>query len=93
MGEKLDPENPSTFKDAVKFDNMALMEYFEKCLPGRVASLMANATTRGFLGFEGTEISSLFCIDYMRSGFRLASLTSDLKDGAQYLRAKQGMFT
>jgi len=90
MGEKLDPEDPSTFKDAAELDSMDLIEYCKKYLPGRVASLMANALARGFLGVEGTEISALFFIDYVRSGCRLESLASDLKGGAQYLRARQG---
>jgi len=51
---------------------------------------VANSLTRGFLGVESTEISALFFFDYVRSGFRLESLTSDLKGGAQYLRARQG---
>jgi hypothetical protein len=78
MGDKLDPQDPSTFKDTVEFDAMTLDEFCHKFLPGRVAALMANATARGFLGVESTQISSLFYIDYVRSGFKMESLTSDL---------------
>ena len=39
MGEKLDPEDPSTFVDAVELDNMTLDAYCQKKLPGRVAPL------------------------------------------------------
>jgi hypothetical protein len=93
MGDKLDPQDPSAFKDAVELDSMTLDAYCHKFLPGRVAALMANATARGFLGVESTEISALFYIDYVRSGFKMESLTSDLKGGAQYLRARQGMIS
>jgi monoamine oxidase len=93
MGEKLDPEDPSTFVDAAELDNMNLIEYSEKYLPGRVSALISNVCARGFLGVEATEISALFFIDYVRSGFRLESLLSDLKGGAQYLRARQGWQT
>jgi hypothetical protein len=58
MGDKLDPQDPSTFKDAVKLDAMTLDVYCHKFLPGRVSALMANATARGFLGVESTEISA-----------------------------------
>ena len=93
MGDKLDPQDPSTFKDTVEFDAMTLDEFCHKFLPGRVAALMANATARGFLGVESTEISALLYIDYVRSDFKMGSLTSDLKGGAQYLRARQGMIS
>lgn len=93
MGDKLHPQDPSTFKDAVELDAMTLGAYCHKFLPGRVAALMANATARGFLGVESTEISALFYIDYVRSGFKMESLTSDLKGRAQYLRARQGMIS
>jgi hypothetical protein len=56
MGDKLDPQDPSTFKDTVELDAMTLGEYCHEFLPGRVAALMANATARGFLGVESTEI-------------------------------------
>jgi monoamine oxidase len=93
MGDKLDPQDPSTFKNTVELDAMTLDEYCHKFLPGRVAALIANATARGFLGVESTEISALFYIDYVRVGFKRESLTSDLKGGVQCLRARQGMFS
>ncbi|RDW57251.1 hypothetical protein BP5796_12701 [Coleophoma crateriformis] len=93
MGDKLDPEDPSTLANAAELDSMTLTQYCNKYMPGKVAPLMANGTARGFLGVEADEISALFYIDYVRSGFRLESLTSDLKGGAQYLRARQGWQT
>jgi hypothetical protein len=90
MGDKLDPEDPTSITNAAELDNMTLAQYCKTKLPGTVADLMANATARGFLGVEHEEISALFYIDYVRSGFRLEPLTSDLKGGAQYLRARQG---
>ena len=39
MGEKLDPEDPSTFAEAEELDNITLDAYCRKYLPGKVATL------------------------------------------------------
>jgi len=39
MGDKLDPEDPSTLANATELDNMTLDAYCNKYLPGNLAAL------------------------------------------------------
>lgn len=51
---------------------------------------MASVATAAFLGVEGHEVSALYLINYIKSGYGLKIMVSDGKDGAQYIRAQQG---
>jgi monoamine oxidase len=51
---------------------------------------LVNVISRATLGVESGEVSALFFLDYLQSGGGLGNITSDLKHGAQYLRATQG---
>lgn len=67
---------------------------FEAYLVSRGASPIALATaavwTRAMLGQDPSDISSLFFLNYCKSGGGLLAMRSDRKGGGQHLRIRQG---
>ena len=57
MGDKLDPEDPSTFVDATELDNTTLESYCQQKLPGKIAVL-----SMCFFSVLTADISSLYCL-------------------------------
>lgn len=75
-------------------DAISFQQHCEQLgLPPSVLGLFADAICRSLLGVDSSEVSALYVINYFKSGNGLASLMSDAKDGAQYIRARQGMLS
>ncbi|KAG8664693.1 uncharacterized protein FPOAC1_013473 [Fusarium poae] len=51
-----------------------------------IGPVLVNMLSRDLLGVEADELSALFLINYIKSGTGLANISSDSKDGGQYLR-------
>jgi monoamine oxidase len=51
---------------------------------------MVNVWTQVMLGFDSTEISAAFFVDYCGRGGGLMQMRSDRKHGGQQLRIRQG---
>ncbi|KAH8900744.1 amine oxidase [Thozetella sp. PMI_491] len=83
-------ENPHLGPGAAELDAMTFGEYAERYCSGSVGAFVASSLSVAFLGVEPSELSSLFMISYIKSGTGLENMSSDQKDGGQYLRNRQG---
>jgi monoamine oxidase len=75
-------------------DSMTAFEFADKIWKSsELTNRLVNVISRATLGVESGEVSALFFLDYLKSGGGLGNITSDLKDGAQYLCAALGFQT
>ncbi|KAI8313076.1 putative flavin-containing monoamine oxidase A [Colletotrichum sp. SAR11_59] len=88
--ERSDSEQPWLGPDAKGIDFLTLAELGENEIGGGVGSVVLNVLSRACLGLESSEVGALPVIDYIKAGTGLENISSDLKDGAQYLRNLQG---
>ncbi|KAI1389088.1 putative amine oxidase [Hypoxylon trugodes] len=90
--EASDLEHPEASPQAQKLDSITLAEFCQEVGPN-IGAVAASAVTAALLGVEADEVSALFIINYIKSGRGLKVITSDKKDGGQYIRARRGMQT
>lgn len=88
--ERSDSKLPWLGPDAERLDVLTLAELGEKEIGGGIGSIVLNVLSRACLGLESSEVGALAVIDYIKAGTGLENISSDLKDGAQYLRNRQG---
>ncbi|KAJ4251850.1 hypothetical protein NW762_011147 [Fusarium torreyae] len=88
--ERTDIENPHLGSDAEELDSLTALEFANKVFGGSLAGLLVTTLTRALLGVEADELSALFLVDYIKSGTGLDNISSDGKDGGQYMRNRQG---
>ncbi|KAK3361598.1 putative amine oxidase [Lasiosphaeria ovina] len=72
--------------DSVTFKALAEANFPDNQAVGEAADFLAGA----LLGVGADEISALFMIEHTKSGTGLENMASDLPDGGQYLRVRQG---
>lgn len=84
------PEQPHLCPDAKNLDSITFAEFAKQVAKSETAVVAADALAAALLGVQAEETSALFMIDYIQSGTGLANMTSDGKDGGQYLRNRQG---
>ena len=84
-------EHPEDGLNAKQLDAITFLDYCTHCDKSPAIANFANGLARAFLGVEACELSGLFMINYIKGGTGLANLASDEEDGAQYIRARQGM--
>ncbi|EWZ00290.1 hypothetical protein FOYG_00173 [Fusarium oxysporum NRRL 32931] len=87
--ERCDIDDPSNVPDAKYLDSMTVAEFIAG-FKDPSASVLVNSITRSLLGVESDEPSALFFLDILKRGTGLKNVISDFKDGAQYLRNRQG---
>jgi monoamine oxidase len=83
---EVDLRNPHN-KD---WDAVTLEEFIKQNGGGPTALGTAQLWTRGLLGVEPRELSALYFLDYVKSGGGLMLTRSDMKNGGQFLRIRQG---
>lgn len=88
--DRSDLENPHLGPDANELDSVTALEFVEKRFGSELSKALVTTLTRSLLGVEADELSALFLIDYIKSGSGIANISSDLKNGGQYLRNRQG---
>ncbi|KAI0853840.1 putative amine oxidase [Daldinia vernicosa] len=88
--ETSDLEHPETSADAQKLDTMTFAGFCQEASPN-IGTEIASVVTAALLGVEAHEVSALFIVNYIKSGYGIRVITSDEKDGAQYIRARRGM--
>ena len=72
-------------------DSMTFLAYLQtRCNASARAISNATVWTRAMLGQEPRDISALYFLLYCRGGGGLLQMRSDGKNGAQYLRVRQG---
>lgn len=84
------PEWPHLSPEADRLDSMTFAEFAYEACKAEAGVAAANTLAASFLGVEAEETSALFMIDYIQSGTGLKNMGSDLKNGGQYLRNRQG---
>ncbi|KAF5238900.1 hypothetical protein FANTH_10143 [Fusarium anthophilum] len=83
-------EHPHLGSDAEKLDSMTALQFANEEFGEGIAAVLVTMLARDLLGVEADELSALFLINYIKSGTGLANISSDTKDGGQYLRNRQG---
>ncbi|KAI1028451.1 hypothetical protein LB503_002697 [Fusarium chuoi] len=82
-------QSESSFPNSKPLDSITVAEFIAGFkYPG--ATALANSITCSLLGAESDEPSALFFLDILKRGTGLKNAISDFKDGAQYLRNRQG---
>lgn len=87
--EASDLEHPESGDQAQRLDKMTFAEFCQEAGPN-VGAGVASVATASLLGVEAEEVSALFMINYVKSGYGIRVISSDQKDGAQYIRARRG---
>lgn len=89
--EVINLEDPRLSPGAKELDELSLHEYclheFQSAL---IASLL-NVISQSLIGIESKDISALGFLHFCKSGTGFEAVISDSKDGAQYLRVRQGI--
>lgn len=75
---------------STSLDALSFKAYLQERGASNVAISTATVWTRAMLGQEPEDISALYFLNYFKSGGGLLQMRSDRKDGAQYLRMRQG---
>ncbi|KAI1802627.1 putative amine oxidase [Daldinia bambusicola] len=88
--ETSDLEHPETSACAQRLDSITFSEFLQDVGPN-IGAVIASVASTALLGVEAHEVSALFMVNYIKSGFGIRVITSDEKDGAQYIRARRGM--
>ncbi|KPM39414.1 hypothetical protein AK830_g7172 [Neonectria ditissima] len=89
--EESNLEDPIAGPDATHLDSLAFDEYINEIVLSPITTVFANAISRSLLGVDADEVSALFVVNYFKSGTGIDNMLSDLRDGGQHLRARQGM--
>ena len=87
-----DFEAPWLGPDAKELDSMTALDFAQKKSENQVDEPIMTELSRDLLGVEANELSTLYMVDYIKSGTGLGNIISDEKNGAQYLRNRRGMF-
>ncbi|KAF5967300.1 flavin-containing protein [Fusarium coicis] len=85
----IDPTWNILSPDAAKLDSKTALEFASKKFDEGIAEVLVTMLAQDLLGVEADELSALFLINYIKSGTGLANISSDSKDGGQYLRTRQ----
>ncbi|KAJ3521051.1 hypothetical protein NM208_g13462 [Fusarium decemcellulare] len=88
--ERSDLEHPDLGPDAKKLDSMNALEFADQEFGSDLSKMLVTTLTRALLGVDPDELSALYLVDYIKSGTGLENISSDLKDGGQYMRNRQG---
>ncbi|KAI0130921.1 putative amine oxidase [Daldinia grandis] len=88
--ETSDLEHPETSACAQRLDTMTFADFCQEAGPN-IGSGIASVATTALLGVEASDVSALFMVNYIKSGYGIRVISSDEKDGAQYIRARRGM--
>lgn len=73
-----------------QYDNVSLEEFVKQQGAGEKALGTVSVWTRAMLGCEPSEVSTLYFLDYCKSGGGLLLMRSDEKNGGQHLRIRKG---
>lgn len=84
--QKIDSANPN---DEV-LDSLTFEAFLRQNGASEEAVSTASVWTRAMLGQEPGDISALYFLTYCKAGGGLLQMRSDRKNGAQYLRVRQG---
>ena len=89
----VDLENPLKSHNAAEIDSLTFKEFCVRKTHNEQSIKIANLISSALLGVESDEVSALYMLHYFKSGCGIDNLLSDRKDGGQYLRNRQGMYS
>lgn len=73
-----------------KYDMMTFEDFVKEQSVSATVLESVTVWTRAMLGCEPSQLSAAYFLDYCKRGGGLLQMRSDLKNGGQYLRFKQG---
>lgn len=88
--ERINLENPESVNTAKQLDSITPTEYCNKTFQSELVTGLIDTAIQSMLGVEGTEISMLGFLLGMKAATGIDAAMSDGKDGAQYLRLREG---
>lgn len=91
MVDKIDLENPASDKTSKELDSIAPIQYCNKTFQSELITGLIDTVVQSLLGVEGTAISMLAFLSAIKSATGIYAAMSDGKDGAQYLRLREGI--
>ncbi|GKZ32825.1 hypothetical protein AbraIFM66950_002458 [Aspergillus brasiliensis] len=87
---RIDLDDPKKFPGGTEVDNMTFRDFCIRRSGSEDAIHIADAISTALLGVDSNQVSALYMLYYVKSGSGIDNLLSDEKDGAQYLRTRQG---
>ncbi|KAK7533198.1 putative amine oxidase [Phyllosticta citribraziliensis] len=86
-----DLESPSAAEKARKLDRATVAEFCKEISgPNVYVETQAQILSQALWGASADDVSALFFVKYCKAGTGLSQLLSDEKDGAQYIRIREG---
>ncbi|EWY94910.1 hypothetical protein FOYG_04059 [Fusarium oxysporum NRRL 32931] len=83
--------DPSDERVAADLDSLTFSQYIERTTDDATVRDLAKMISRALMGIEADVVSALWLVRFIKAGTGIENLISDLKDGAQYQRIRQGM--
>ncbi|KAI3581835.1 hypothetical protein IWW34DRAFT_903945 [Fusarium oxysporum f. sp. albedinis] len=83
--------DPSDETVAADLDSLTFSQYIERTTDDATVRDLAKMISRALMGIEADVVSALWLVRFIKAGTGIENLISDLKDGAQYQRIRQGM--
>lgn len=90
LADAVNLEDPAAGLGARELDNVSLQEYCLQEFQSEQIATLLNTVSQSLLGIESKHISALSFLHSCKSGTGFQAVISDTKDGAQYLRLRQG---
>lgn len=82
--------DPSDERVAADLDSLTFSQYIERTTDDATVRDLAKMISRALMGIEADVVSALWLVKFIKAGTGIENLISDLKDGAQYQRIRQG---
>ena len=86
-------EDPTSFPGATEADNLTFRDFCVEKTGSEDVIHITDAISTALLGLNSNELSAFYMLYYFKSGSGIDNLLSDERDGAQYLRTRQGKAT
>jgi monoamine oxidase len=86
----IDLDNPTSSLGAREIDKLTFREFCVQRAQSDDVTAVADLLSVCLLGVESDEVSALYMLLYFKSGAGIDNIISDMKDGGQYLRSRQG---
>lgn len=82
-----------SFPGATEVDNLTFRDFCVEKTRSEDVIHITDAISTALLRLNSNELSALYMLYYFKSGSGIDNLLSDERDGAQYLRTRQGKAT
>lgn len=90
LAAEVNLEDPMAGPGAKGLDSISLQDYCLLEFQSEQIATLLNTVSQSLIGIESKDISALSFLHSCKSGTGFQAIISDAKDGAQYLRLRQG---